>query len=75
MLGLRRLPLHIGAAEPGLVISPPFPISPFLPRIWAPWAGIALSGPSWFKREDLDIRGVIIAVPASVAEYIREKQQ
>jgi hypothetical protein len=74
IIGLMRLPLHIGASGPGLVISPPFPISLVLPRIWAPWSEISLGGPSLFKREDLDIRGFTICCPPVVAEYVRQRQ-
>ena len=75
IIGLMRLPLHIGASGSGLVISPPFPVSLVLPRIWAPWTEIALGGPSWFKREDVDICGLTIAVPPVVAEYVRDMQR
>lgn len=72
IVGLMRLPLHIGASRSGLVISPPFPISLVLPQIGAPWAEISPCGPSWFNREDIDIHGFTIAVPPVVADYVRE---
>jgi hypothetical protein len=75
IVGSVRVLLHIGASGSGLVISPPFPISLLLPRIWAPWTDISLGGPSWFNREDVSIRGLTIAVPPPVANYVREMQR